>query len=86
MPGTYQEDAGREEPRSRPHDMGGTIGPADEAERGAIDDEDPTPDDPDAGSGVTAALNQEHQHVTAGLEWSDGDKADPDGGSGRTGT
>ena len=51
-----------------------------------VDDSDPAPDDPDAGTGVTAGLNQERRHVTAGLDWSEGDEADPDGGSGRTWT
>ena len=59
-------------------------GPVDDAEHGVIDDEDPDPDDPEARSGVTAGLNEQHQHVTAGLDWSDGDEADPDSGSGRT--
>lgn len=61
-------------------------GPVDEAEHGVVDDSDPAPDDPDAGTGVTAGLNQERRHVTAGLDWGDGDEADPDGGSGRTWT
>lgn len=59
-------------------------GPVDEAEHGVVDDEDPAPDDPDARSGVTAGL-RDSGHVTAGLDWSEGDEHDPDGGSGRDG-
>lgn len=58
-------------------------GPVDEAEHGAIDDEDPAPDDPDVDSGVTAGLDGDGGHVTAGLSWSDSDDGDPDIGSGR---
>lgn len=36
----------------------GEPGPVDEAERGQIDDEDPSPDDPDSRSGVTAGLSR----------------------------
>jgi hypothetical protein len=59
-------------------------GPVDEAHAGEIDDPDPAPDDPDADTGVTAARNRNGGHVTAGLDWDDGDSGDPDGGSGRT--
>jgi hypothetical protein len=61
-------------------------GPVDEAEYGLIDDEDPSPDDPDADSGVTAGLRGDGGHVTTGLRWTDTDTddGDPDIGSGRT--
>jgi len=59
-------------------------GPVDEAEYGLIEDEDPSPDDPDADSGVTAGLRPDDGHVTAGLRWTDTDDGDPDIGSGRT--
>lgn len=59
-------------------------GPVDEAEHGVIDDADPSPDDPDAGSGVTSGLDGDGGHVTAGLNWSEADEDDPDSGSGRT--
>jgi hypothetical protein len=59
-------------------------GPVDEAEYGLIDDEDPSPDDPDADTGATAGLNPDGGHVTGGLNWTDTDDGDPDIGSGRT--
>ena len=60
-------------------------GPVDDAEAGMIDDsEDPSPDDPDADTGVSAGLDGGGGgHVTAGLNWSDTDDGDPDIGSGR---
>lgn len=60
-------------------------GPVDEAELGLVDEsEDPSPDDPDADTGVTAGLNPDDGHVTATLRWTDSDDGDPDIGSGRT--
>ncbi len=64
-------------------------GPLDEAHAGEVDAPDPAPDDPDAGSGVTAGLGGDGPadggHVTSGLDWTAADTDDPDGGSGRTG-
>lgn len=82
-------------PQATPRHTGGTPvepghpefrvqGPVDEAHHGEIDDPDPTPDDADARSGVTGALNENNGHVGPAEEWSGGDADDPDGGSGRT--
>jgi len=61
-------------------------GPADDAEAGQVDDENPAPDDdPDADTGVTAGVGQDRRgRVTGGLNWSDTGDGDPDIGSGRT--